>query len=107
MARFDRFNAFRQELAPGTSLPVEFIVLLRLDQPGTITVWTPPSEWTEATLVGRLAGPAVAAYETVLDGLARDRAATAWCTAHQLAPGRYGALVEGWPRDWPEDPDVR
>ncbi|MBE1491037.1 hypothetical protein [Plantactinospora soyae] len=51
------------------------------------------------TLVGRLTGPAVPAYAAVLAGLARNQTPMASFTAHQLAPGRYTAFVEGWPPD--------
>ena len=95
--RFDRFNAMRREVAPGARLPVETEVLLVLDGPGMVTVWTAPTERVEATLVGRLTGAAVGAYETVLAELDRDLAPIAWLTASELAPGRYHAFVEGHP----------
>ena len=95
--RFDRFNAMRREVAPGARLPVETEVLLVLDGPGMVTVWTAPTERVEATRVGRLTGAAVVAYETVLAELDRDLAPIAWLTASELAPGRYHAFVEGHP----------
>lgn len=99
-ARFDRFNAFRDELAPGPRLPVETDVLLRSDAPGRISVWVPPSEVLKAVLVGYLSGAAVYAYEAVLHRLTGDQAPIAMFTAHRVAAGRYDAVVEGRPTDW-------
>ncbi|MEU5727445.1 hypothetical protein ABZ783_37370 [Micromonospora sp. NPDC047738] len=99
-SRFDRFNAFRDQLAPGVRLPVELDVLLRCDGPGTVGVWTVPSEKVKAIFVGYLSGVAVSAYEAVLHRLARDQAPIGMFTAHQVAPGRYDAVVEGRPSDW-------
>jgi hypothetical protein len=99
-SQFDRFNAFRGELAPGRRLPVELDVLLRRDGPGKISVWMLPTQALEATLIGCLSDAAVSAYEAVLDRLSRDQAPIAMFTAHQEGPGRYAAVVEGRPRDW-------
>jgi hypothetical protein len=81
----------------GAQLPVEIEVLLVLDGPGTVTVWTAPTERVEATHVGRLTGAAVAAYETVLAELDRDLAPVAWLTANEVASGRFHAFVGGHP----------
>ncbi|MBF9131978.1 hypothetical protein I0C86_23865 [Plantactinospora sp. S1510] len=97
--RFGRFIAMVQERAPGHVCPIYIDVLLRPAGPEAVTAWTPPSERIRGTLVGRLTGPAVPAYAAVLAGLARDQAPMASFTAHQLAPGRYTAFVEGWPPD--------
>lgn len=99
-SQFDRFNAFRGQLAPGRRLPVELDVLLRRDGPGKISVWMLPTDVLEATLIGCLSDAAVSAYEAVLDRLSRDQAPIAMFTAHQEGPGRYAAVVEGRPRDW-------
>jgi hypothetical protein len=98
--QFDRFNAFRDQQAPGLRLPVEMDVLLRRDGPGKISVWTLPSEAVEATLVGRLSGVAVSAHEAVLDRLTPDEAPIAMFTARREGAGRYAAVVEGRPPDW-------
>jgi hypothetical protein len=99
-SQFDRFNAFRDEMAPGLRLPVELDVLLRLDEPGKITVWMLPTETPEASLIGCLSDAAVPAYEAVLDRLNSDQAPMAMFTAHREGPGRYAAVVEGRPPDW-------
>lgn len=107
-AQFDRFNAFRNEHAPGVRLPVELDVLLRCDGPGEVSVWTTPTERLDAMLVGRVSGVAVSAYEAVLHRLTRDQAPVGMFTAHQIAAGRYEAVVEGRPLDWgPPESDAR
>jgi hypothetical protein len=100
VSQFDRFNAFRDQLAPGVRLPVELDVLLRRDGPGKISVWTLPSEVVKAIFVGYLSGVAVSAYEAVLHRLTRDQAPIAMFTAHHVGAGRYEAVVEGRPPDW-------
>ena len=99
-SQFDRFNAFRDQLAPGVRLPVEVNVLLRRDGPGKISVWTLPSEVVEAIFVGCLSGVAVSDYEAVLHRLPGDQAPIAMFTAHQVGTGQYDAVVEGRPPDW-------
>jgi hypothetical protein len=59
----------RRQVAPGARLPVETEVLLVLDGPGMLTIWTAPTERVEATRVGRLTGAAGGAYETVRAGV--------------------------------------
>jgi hypothetical protein len=99
-SQFDRFNAFREQQAPGLRLPVELDVLLKRDGPGKISVWTLPTAAVNATLVGCLSGVAVSAYEAVLDPLTRDQAPIAMFTAHREGAGRYDAVVEGRPPGW-------
>jgi hypothetical protein len=99
-SQFDRFNAFRDRHAPGVRLPVELDVLLRCDGPGKVSVWTVPSEVVKAIFVGYLSGVAVSAYEAVLQRLTRDQAPIGMFTAHQVAAGRYDAVVEGRQPDW-------
>ena len=100
VSQFDRFNAFRDQLAPGVRLPVQLDVLLRRDGPGKISVWTLPSEVVKAIFVGYLSGVAVSAYEAVLHRLTHAQAPIAMFTAHQVGAGRYDAVVEGRPSDW-------
>lgn len=89
-SQFDRFNAFRDELAPPRlRLPVEIDVLLRCDRPGKISVWIPPTEVLKAILVGYVSGAAVSAYEAVLHRLTPDEAPIAMFTAHR-GVGRAG-----------------
>ena len=99
-SQFDRFNAFRDQLAPGRRLPVQLDVLLRYDRPGEISVWTLPSDAVKANLVGYLSDVAVYAYEAALQRLTRDQAPIAMFTAHRVGAGRYDAVVEGRPLDW-------
>lgn len=100
-SQFDRFNAFRDDLAPGLRLPVEIDVLLRCDRPGKISVWIPPTEVVKAILVGYVSGAAVSAYEAVLHRLTPHDAPIAMFTAHRgVEAGRYDAVVEGRPPDW-------
>jgi hypothetical protein len=99
-SQFDRFNAFREQHAPGVRLPVELNVLLRCEGPGKVSVWTVPSEVVKAIFVGYLSGVTVSAYEAVLQRLGGDQASIGMFTAHQLAAGRYDAVVEGRPPDW-------
>lgn len=98
-SQFDRFNAFRDQHAPGVRLP-ELDVLFRCDGPGKVSVWTVPSEVVKAIFVGYLSGVAVSAYEAVLHRLARDQAPIGMFTADQVAAGRYDAVVEGRPSGW-------
>jgi hypothetical protein len=90
-----QFNNPKRHAVLGAQLPVEIRVLLLLDRPATVTVWTPPTERVEATHVGQLTGAGVAAYEMVPAELDRDLAAVAWLTANEVAPGRYHAFVAG------------
>ena len=105
-SQFDRFNAFRDELAPGLSLPVEIDVLLRCDRPGKITVWIPPSEVLKAIFVGHVSSAAASAYEAVLNGLGRHEVPIAMFTAHHVGAGRYDAVVEGRPLGWSIPPQI-
>jgi hypothetical protein len=99
-SQFDRFNAFRDQHAPGLRLPVELDVLLRCDRPGEISVWTLPSDAVKAVFVGYVSGVAVSAYEAALQRLTRDQAPIAMFTARREDAGRYDAVVEGRPLEW-------